>query len=64
VVIVPGAEFGMEGHLRISYCGSVNDITEGIKRIKWALDPQAPPELDLGNRKLVRDWSKDENQPD
>ncbi|MCK4574254.1 MAG: aminotransferase class I/II-fold pyridoxal phosphate-dependent enzyme, partial [candidate division Zixibacteria bacterium] len=36
VVTVPGVEFGMEGHLRLSYCGSVKDITDGIARIKWA----------------------------
>jgi len=56
VVTVPGREFGMEGHLRISYCGTVKEITEGIERIKWALDPCAPNELFLGGRKLVRDW--------
>jgi aspartate aminotransferase len=37
VLTVPGAEFGMEGYLRLSYCGSVEDITEGIQRIKNAL---------------------------
>ena len=57
VLTVPGAEFGMEGHLRLSYCGSVKDITEGIERIKWALDPNSPNELFIGDRKLVRDWS-------
>ena len=30
----------MEGHLRLSYCGTIKDITEGIERIKWALDPE------------------------
>ena len=53
----PGVEFGLEGHLRISYCGSIKDITEGIERMKWALDPNAPNELYIGERKLVRDWS-------
>lgn len=57
VVTVPGVEFGMEGYLRISFCGSIKDITEGIERMKWALDPNAPNELYIGNRKLVRDWS-------
>jgi aspartate aminotransferase len=57
VVTVPGAEFGMEGHLRLSFCGSIKDITEGIERIKWALDPNSPNELYIGERKLVRDWS-------
>jgi len=57
VLTVPGVEFGMEGHLRLSYCGSVKDITEGIERMKWALDPNSPNELYIGDRKLVRDWS-------
>jgi len=56
VVTVPGKEFGMEGHLRLSYCGTVKDITEGVARIKWALDPNAPNEIFIGDRKLVRDW--------
>jgi aspartate aminotransferase len=56
VVTVPGKEFGMEGHLRLSYAGSVKDITEGIERIKWVLDPTSPNEIYIGDRKLVRDW--------
>jgi aspartate aminotransferase len=56
VVTVPGKEFGMEGHLRMSYCGTIKEATEGIERIKWALDPNSPNELYLGERKLVRDW--------
>jgi len=56
VVTVPGREFGREGHLRLSFCGTVKEITEGIDRIKWALDPGAPNELYLGGRRLVRDW--------
>jgi aspartate aminotransferase len=56
VVTVPGKEFGMEGHLRLSFCGTPKDVTEGIERIKWALDPNSPNELYLGNRRLVRDW--------
>ena len=56
VVTVPGKEFGMEGHVRLSYAGSVKDITEGIARIKWALDPDSPNEIYIGNKKLVRDW--------
>ena len=57
VVTVPGKEFGKEGHLRLSFCGSIKDITEGIERIKWALDPNSPNELYIGERKLVRDWT-------
>ncbi len=56
VVTVPGVEFGMDGYLRLSTCGSVQDITDGIERIKWALDPDSPNELYIGERKLVRDW--------
>jgi aspartate aminotransferase len=57
VVTVPGVAFGTEGHLRISYCGPEKDVIDGIERIKWALDPNSPNELHLGNRKLVRDWA-------
>ncbi|TAK54007.1 MAG: pyridoxal phosphate-dependent aminotransferase [Bacteroidetes bacterium] len=56
VVTVPGKEFGMEGHLRLSYCGTIKDIKQGVERIKWALDPNAPKEIFIGERKLVRDW--------
>ena len=56
VVTVPGKDFGMEGHLRISFCGSTKDIREGIARIKWALDPESPNEIFIGERRLVRDW--------
>jgi len=56
VVTVPGAEFGMEGHLRLSYCGTIKDIMEGIARIKWAIDPESPNEIYIGDRKLRRDW--------
>ena len=55
VVTVPGKEFGMEGRLRLSYCGTQKDITEGIERIRWALDPNAPNELFLGERKILRE---------
>ncbi len=56
VVTVPGKEFGFEGHLRLSYCGAIREITEGLERIQWALDPTSANELYLGDRKLVRDW--------
>ena len=56
VVTVPGKEFGMEGYLRLSYCGSIKEIKQGIERIKWALDPNSPNEIFIGDRKLVRDW--------
>ncbi len=56
VVTVPGIEFGMDGHLRISFCGGAEEIAEGIARIRWALDPSSPRELLLGDRTVVRDW--------
>ncbi len=57
VLTVPGVEFGLEGYLRLSFCGSIKEITEGIERMKWALDLQSPNELYIGDRKLVRDWA-------
>jgi aspartate aminotransferase len=56
VVVVPGKEFGMEGHIRISFAGSVNDVTEGMARIKWALDLTSPNEIHIGDKRVVRDW--------
>jgi aspartate aminotransferase len=56
VVTVPGKEFGAEGHLRLSYCGSTKDVTEGVRRLRWALDPTAPKEIYIGDRRVVRDW--------
>jgi aspartate aminotransferase len=56
VVTVPGKEFGREGHLRLSFCGGLKEIKEGLERIQWALDPNSANELYLGTRKLVRDW--------
>jgi aspartate aminotransferase len=56
VVTVPGSEFGFEGHLRLSYCGAIREIREGLERIQWALDPTSANELYLADRKLVRDW--------
>ncbi len=57
VVTVPGKDFGMEGYLRLSYAGPMKEVTSGIERIKWALDPNAPSEINIGSRRLVRDWS-------
>ncbi|MCY3412250.1 MAG: pyridoxal phosphate-dependent aminotransferase [Candidatus Heimdallarchaeota archaeon] len=56
VVTVPGKDFGMDGHLRLSYCGTIKEIIEGVQRIKWVLDPNSPNEIFIGDRKLVRDW--------
>jgi len=56
VVTVPGKEFGMEGHIRISFSGTVKEVTEGMARMRWALDPTSPNEIYIGDRKLIRDW--------
>jgi aspartate aminotransferase len=37
VVTVPGIAFGMDGFLRISFCGSKDDIVAGVARIGSAL---------------------------
>ncbi len=56
VVTVPGKEFGMEGRLRLSFAGSVNDLVEGVARMKWALDASSPDEIYIGDKKMVRNW--------
>ncbi len=56
VVSVPGGEFGLEGHLRLSFCGAVKGIQDGIARIRWALDPDSPDEIYIGDRKVRREW--------
>ncbi len=56
VVTVPGKEFGMEGRLRLSFAGSVNDLVEGVARMKWALDASSPEEIYIGDKKMVRNW--------
>ncbi len=57
VLTVPGKEFGAEGHLRLSFAGDKNEVAEGLRRIRWALDPTAPREITIGNRRAVRDWA-------
>jgi len=56
VVTVPGSAFGMEGHLRISYAGPTAEVEEGIRRIRWAIDPTSPKEIIIKGQKLIRDW--------
>ena len=56
VVTVPGREFGMEGHLRLSYAGVPQDLAEAIARLKWALDPSSPASIQIGQRRCVRTW--------
>ncbi len=56
VVTVPGRDFGMEGHLRLSFAGTIKELTTAVERMKWALDPNSPNEIYIGDRKLIRDW--------
>jgi len=54
VVTVPGVEFGMEGYQRISYCGAMADVREGVRRIRWLLNEDGAPELSVGDRVFKR----------
>ncbi len=54
VVTVPGIEFGMEGFLRLSYCGDIEDVREGVRRIKWILDEAGSNELKVGDTVFTR----------
>ena len=56
VLTLPGVIFGNEGYLRLSYCGNSSDITEGMNRIKWALDPNSPKEINIGGETVIKDW--------
>ena len=55
VAVVPGVSFGAEGYLRISYCADKDSIIEGMRRIRWALDKNAPKEIKIGDKLLTRD---------
>lgn len=57
VVTVPGVEFGMDGYLRLGFAGSAEDVVEGARRIKWALDPGRPPDIKMGDEVVTRDWN-------
>jgi aspartate aminotransferase len=57
VLTVPGKDFGMEGHLRLSFASDHAEVAEGLKRIRWALDPTAPREIQIGSRRALRDWA-------
>lgn len=37
VAVVPGKAFGMDGHLRISFCAAADSIVQGVQRIATAL---------------------------
>ena len=55
VAVVPGVSFGAEGYLRISFCADQASIVEGMRRIRWALDKNAPKEIKIGDKLLTRD---------
>jgi aspartate aminotransferase len=57
VVTVPGREFGMEGHLRLSYAGAREGLVEAMDRLRWALDPSSPATIRIGERTCTRDWA-------
>jgi len=40
VAVVPGSAFGAPGYMRISFATSMENLKEGIKRLKHALDKQ------------------------
>ena len=56
VATVPGISFGLEGYLRISYCAAKENIIEGLRRIRWALDKAAPAEIKIGDKIVRKDW--------
>lgn len=56
VITVPGKDFGAEGHLRISYATAYEEVLDGLTRIKWALIANSPKEIQVGNRRLIKDW--------
>lgn len=56
VATVPGIEFGMDGYLRLGFAGTREDVIEGVRRIRWALDDSQPAEIKLGNQTVTRDW--------
>jgi len=53
---VPGIAFGREGFLRLSFTCSTDQIINSAARIRWVIDPESPPEIIIGGKKMVRDW--------
>ncbi len=56
VLTMPGKPFGVEGYLRLSYCGAENDIIEGIDRIVWALSAPKGSKKQIRNQTVEKDW--------
>jgi aspartate aminotransferase len=55
---VPGVAFGREGFLRISFSCSTEQIRESVKRIRWAIDPDAPNEISIGGKIRLCEWDR------
>lgn len=53
---VPGQAFGMEGYLRMSYTCSTEEIVDSAARIRWVLDPESPPEINIDGITYKRNW--------
>ncbi len=58
VATVPGIAFGQEGFLRLSYTCSTEQTAESAARIRWAIDPDAPREIMIGEEACVCDWER------
>lgn len=58
VATVPGVTFGREGHLRLSYAGPTSQIEEGIQRVRWVIDPDAPEEITIQGSRHHCDWKR------
>jgi len=56
VAVVPGVSFGIDGYLRISYCASAENIKEGMRRIRWALDKNSSKTIEIGGKTVTKDW--------
>ena len=54
--VVPGANFGVDGYVRISYCASEENIREGLRRMIWALDKNADDSIEIGGKTIKKDW--------
>ena len=56
VLVMPGIAFGVDGYLRLSFCGSTDELVEGVQRIRWALDKESPKTIRIGNETVTRNW--------
>lgn len=56
VATVPGVAFGLDGFLRISFTSTTEEIRESAARIRWVLDPEFPPEINIRGKTYQRNW--------